>query len=384
MTTWTCYPDTGWCGLVPIVPTLETKLSESVITTIIPQVATTTISSLTTTSRKTTTRTKNDKPTQTKTESQSEQTQRTESEKGSTTPAPTAGTSIATTQTDGNIVETAEPSLIPANISSGSGGLSKSAVAGISIATAVIGGAIAFVVAFMLFKRRGRQLGRKQSESTTAFMPPKREHPAYVQVSQNIPPMMDVAAKSIPDGSLDLSNLSHSSDFLAGVLPPGADEGTVRNGVVALFNQIHQHIDDFYRDVHATLTPTMENDLRKFGESSVDLADEFRHSSTPTLALKHALTVYVLGIVAPEADQQSTLFPAEVSGLKEDERSVQSSGKPVACFSSKLAGADSNVAQMIKQHMFCIDASQSACTRLPWLLCSLVNPTSTKQLSTLR
>lgn len=340
MTTWTCYPDIGWCGLVSVVPALETRLSESVITTSLPHVATTTIPPLTATTKKATTRTRDDKPTQTKDAPQSEQTQRTEFGEESTTLAPTTETSLVTRQTDGNVVETVVPSVAPQSVSSGSGGISKGAAAGIAIATAVVGAAIAFAVAFVLFKRRGRQLGRKHSESTTAFLPPKREHPAYVQISQNIPPMTHATNIPTSDRSLDLSNLSHSSDFLAGVLPLPADEEMVKSRAVALFDQIHQHIDSFYRDVHATLTPTMESDLRKFGESSVDLADEFKHSSTPTLALKHALTVYVLGIVAPEADQRSTLFPIELSGLKENERSVQSSGKADICAFYKPPSAD--------------------------------------------
>lgn len=240
-------------------------------------------------------------------------------------PTPTADVNTVTTQASDSPTTTEAAAAAPANVDGGSGGVSKGAAAGIAIATLLLGGAIAFIAAFMLFKRRGRKNGRKYSDSTTAFITPK-EHPAYVQVSQTVPAATSAAAVPTRKESLDLSNLSNSSDFLAGVLPPGADEQTVKNRVTALFNQIQQHIDEFYRDAQVTLTPTMEKDLKRFGDASVDLADELKQPM-PTVALKHALTGYILGIVASEADQQSTLFPVEVAGLKENERSIESLGQ---------------------------------------------------------
>lgn len=248
----------------------------------------------------------------------------------SSTPLATDVNSDPTSVSD-NASMTETPNAAPASVDGGSGGVSKGAAAGIAIATALLGGAIAFVIAFMLFKRRGRKTSRKYSDSSTAFITPKTEHPAYVQVSQTVPPATSAAAAHTRKESLDLSNLSNSSDFLAGVLPPGADEQTVKNRVTALLNQIQQHIDEFYRDAQVTLTPTMEKDLKRFSGASVDLVDQLKQHM-PTIALKHALTSYILGIVAPEADQQSTLFPVEVAGLKENERSVGSQGNFLASY----------------------------------------------------
>lgn len=215
--------------------------------------------------------------------------------------------------------------------SGSSGGVSKGAVAGIAIGTAFVGATIAFLAAFLLFKRRRQVSKHGHSESSTNFLT-KGEQPSYVQVSQVGPPPILAAAMPTSKRSLDLSNLSHSSDFLAGVLPPAADGHMVKNRVNALFDQILQHVNDFYRDVHATLTPTMQNDLKKFGDSTVNLAEELEHSSTPTIAIKHALVGYILSIVAPEAEQQSTLFPAEVAGLRQNERSFESPGEIVLIF----------------------------------------------------
>lgn len=203
--------------------------------------------------------------------------------------------------------------------------MSPGAVAGIAIATAIVGAAIAFFAAFMLFKRQ-RPSRHRHSESSTNFIT-KGDQPSYVQVSQIGPPPILAAGVPTSNRGVDLSSLSHSSDFLAGVLPPAADEQAVKSRVTAVFGQILQHVNDFYRDVHATLTPSMENDLKKFGDSSVNLAEELEHSSMPTIAIKHALVGYLLNIVAPEAEQQSTLFPAEVAGLRQNERSFESPGQ---------------------------------------------------------
>ncbi|KAL1606683.1 hypothetical protein SLS60_004090 [Paraconiothyrium brasiliense] len=234
----------------------------------------------------------------------------------------TEPTSARETNTDAaSTVPSLVASAADGNGGSGGGGVSPGAVAGIGIATAIVGAAIAFFAAFMLFKRR-RPSKHGHSESSTNFIT-KGDQPSYVQVSQVGPPPI-LAAAMPTSKSIDLSDLSHSSDFLAGVLPPAADEQTVQNRVTALFGQILKHVDDFYRDVHATLTPTMQNDLKKFGDASMNLAQELEHSSFPTTAIKHALVGYVLHIVAPEAENQSTLFPTEVAGLRQNERSFES------------------------------------------------------------
>lgn len=211
---------------------------------------------------------------------------------------------------------------------SGSNGVSKGAAAGIAIATAIVGGAIAFFVAFMLFKRRKRPSAHSFENHSTDFLTSlKGGNSPYVQVSQVIAPP-PVAAAAIPrKRSLDLADLSNSSDFLAGILPPAADEQTVKDKVAALFSQVLQHVDNFYRDVQATLTPSMEVDLKKFGSESVNLAEILGLSSAPTVAIKHALMGYILSIVSPAAEPQSTLFPVEVAGLRDDERLTESPGQ---------------------------------------------------------
>jgi len=140
----------------------------------------------------------------------------------------------------------------------------------------------------------------------------------YVQVSQSAAPLPAIAAApATGNRDLDLANLSNSSEFLARTLPPASDDHTIKSKVTALFGRFQRHVDSFYRDVHNTMTPTMASDLARFGS---DLVEILESSSFPTVAVKHALAGYILSIVSPEAEDQATLFPAEVAGLKENER----------------------------------------------------------------
>lgn len=213
--------------------------------------------------------------------------------------------------------------------STGSKGMSNGAVAGIAIGMLIIGAALAFLAAFLLFKRRKRPSSHPYGESTPELVSPlKGKGTPYVEVSQNAVPAPVLSTPVAPTKrGLDLTNLANSSDFLAAVLPPAADEQMVKNKIVTLFNEISHHVDSYYRDVHATTTPTMESDLAKFGSGSINLLEMLQNSSMPTVAIKHALATYILSIVSPEAEDQATLFPTEISGLKENERSTQRPGR---------------------------------------------------------
>jgi hypothetical protein len=249
-----------------------------------------------------------------------------------TTVAPTS-TSPQNSFTTGSVFVSETSSPLP-NVSSagGSQGVSKGAVAGIAISTAIIGAAIALFAAFFFLKRRRRSSGHPYRD----FTPELGSHvnvknTPYVQVSQSssIPPVHATAVTS-EKRDVDLANLHNSSDFLAGLLAPAADEQSVRSKVAGLFKRFQDHVDSYYRDVHATMTPSMESDLARFGG---DLIEILENSSMPTVAIKHALAGYILSIVSPEAEDQATLFPAEIAGLKANERSSDAGTSSTTYFS---------------------------------------------------
>ncbi|KAF2130871.1 hypothetical protein P153DRAFT_365506 [Dothidotthia symphoricarpi CBS 119687] len=239
------------------------------------------------------------------------------------------GTYVMTSSTPAaaSATVTATPALAqPSSKSSGNHGVSSGAVAGIAIATAIIGGALAFLAAFLLFKKRNRKQNASggpvkyetYADSTPELiMAPKgvgvgRRDSSYVQVSQTAVPVATLARKPVQQ--------STPSDPLAGILPPPADEHNIQSKVAALFGDIHAHIDAYYRDVHASITSSLEPELAQFGAKDVNMAELLQDCSRPTVALKHALVAYVLGMTGPENEgDMETLFPRELSSTSVDD-----------------------------------------------------------------
>ncbi|PVI06001.1 hypothetical protein DM02DRAFT_724763 [Periconia macrospinosa] len=258
----------------------------------------------------------------------------------SQTPASSSGpipsTSVSATSTPGSTQNTNhEPVNSPSPSSSASSspptivnqGVAPGAVAGIAIATTILGAAIAFIAAFFIFKRRqnARQAYKDSRVSTPELIASLKvgaNHKSYVSISQSItkPPVVAHSGSESTKGDLDLANLAHSSDFLATILPAAADENTVKNKCANLFSQILRHVEIYYRDVHATMTPSMENDLERFGSESLNMVNMLQDSSMPTIAIKHALSGFIMSIVSPDGEEQATLFPTEIAGLKKNER----------------------------------------------------------------
>jgi hypothetical protein len=204
-------------------------------------------------------------------------------------------------------------------------GLSLGAVAGIAIGTLIMGAALASLAAFFLFKRRNKQ--REGNVSGTGYnscagstpelviMQQKGvvgglggRHSPYIQVSQT--PLPAPAPPPVPVQKT-------AEERVVALLPPVARNGDVQGRTTALFEQIHGHVETYYRDVHASITPSMEPDLAGFGAGDVDMAELLQDCSSPTTALKHALAAYVLGITAPKKERDgATLFPEELSGMR--------------------------------------------------------------------
>ncbi|KAF2708355.1 hypothetical protein K504DRAFT_468699 [Pleomassaria siparia CBS 279.74] len=201
-----------------------------------------------------------------------------------------------------------------------SNGVSKGAVAGIAIGTLILGAAIALIAALFLFKRRNRRSPASSPsklspyDSSPELVSLSKGPTSYAQGVSQVPAPSDMAAVAAKR-HVDLTDLSHSSDFLAGVLPQTADDRTVRDKVSMLFDQIQQHVENFYRDVHASITPSMESDLTRFGTQDVGMLELLQSSSMPTVAIKHALMGYVLKITSLEGGHDGTLFPADVTGV---------------------------------------------------------------------
>lgn len=226
-----------------------------------------------------------------------------------TTPVMTTGKAIITDSPD---IQSG-PST---SSTSRSDSLSPGTIAGIAVATFFIGAIIAFIVTWSLFRRRDKKIVQKTCPSG---------YPIYADSS----PEVVLAQKSAAlEGSYIQvtqaqmrtpipvpSRVSASVDPLAGVLPPAASEAEVQNRVSRLFEQIHRHIDTFYRNVRASITPSMSSDMVSFGKD-VDMLELLQNCSQPTVALKHALVAFILSITSlKQDDDKQTLWPAELTQM---------------------------------------------------------------------
>lgn len=256
---------------------------------------------------------------------------------GNPTPAATVTTHLTSqsrTDPQATVIATG-PAIGNAEASSSSGSsLSTGAVAGIAIAMLFAGAAIAFLVAFFLFKRRNRK--RDPNVSAAAYNSYADSTPElvmmqkstglggrsspYVQVSQTpLPPPAPVPVAALPP----VQQSPDSTSFL----PAPASERDVYSKVSALFNQIHRHVDTYYRDVHASITSSVEPELARFGGQGVNMVELLQECSNPTTALKHALVAYILGMTGPRKDGEGeTLFPDSLNDTRIASANTNSSG----------------------------------------------------------
>ena len=258
-----------------------------------------------------------------------------------TTAASTANTGFRTTTTRSDSLHPTtspsfttilpDPPVITGGASSGKrnkSGLSSGAVAGISIGTLIIGALVAFIAAFFLFKRQNRQArvnvggtgytSYGESAPELVMMQQKsvgslggRNSP-YVQVSQTSAPRAAPVPAPLP---APVAVQKATPEDTTAFLPPAAHDDEVHARVSRLLDRIQEHVERFYRDVHASITPSMENEIARFGSKDVDMAELLQNCSNPTTALKHALVAYVLGITAPKCtgDEVQTIFPEELN-----------------------------------------------------------------------
>ena len=247
-------------------------------------------------------------------------------------------TSLATsTPRATEAVQTEPPNVQASAASSGANGVSKGAVAGIAIGTCIAGAAVAFIVALLLFKRRDRKFVQKTCPSG---------YPIYADSSPELVMVQKSAAEGSPYVQVAQTQMrtpvpvparvpapaprQNPSDGLAGILPPAASEHDVRNRVSVLYGQIHRHIDTYYRDVHASITPSMNSDLASFGKD-VDLLELLQNCSNPTLALKHALVAFVLGTTGPKDEgTEQTVWPDDLMRTLSTNQGLPPSGMSLA------------------------------------------------------
>lgn len=221
-------------------------------------------------------------------------------------------------------------------------GLTKGAVAGLAIGTTLLGAAIAFLTAWFLFKRQNRGFVRPSGS------------PVYFDSSPELGMLQKTAAAEQADTN-PYVRVAHTpaaipackpmppfSNALAGILPPCASEHQVQSRLSALFAALHTHIDTFYRDVHAGVTPSMSVDLAAFG-TDVDMPALLQGCSRPTAVLKHALVAFAMARTAPPNDPSSSsgndtsIWPADLTQALTLHTPTPTPATPSSDFATALA-----------------------------------------------
>ncbi|UPX16276.1 uncharacterized protein EKO05_0006686 [Ascochyta rabiei] len=233
----------------------------------------------------------------------------------------TSNTAYASSPTPTTSVDLADvvPSAQASSKSNNANGVSKGAVVGIAIGTCIVGAAAAFIITFFLFKKRDRKLVQKTcpsgypiyADSSPELVMVQKSAATgspYVQVSQTQMRTPVPVPARVPVATPQKAH----SDALAGFLPPSASEHDVQNRVASLYGQVHRHVDTYYRNVHASITPSMDSDLASFGKD-VDMLELLQNCSSPTVALRHALVAFVLSITGPQTGGEQTLWPDELA-----------------------------------------------------------------------
>lgn len=187
----------------------------------------------------------------------------------------------------------------------------------VSVPSLIAGALLAFAAAFFLFKRRSKaRAGTIDYTKDHTYADSSPELVMLQKTAGRNSPYVQVSQTPLPPPIASIPPPQPPKDIVTSILPAAAHDSEIQNRVSALFGALHRHIDMFYRDAHASITPSMEHDLVRFGAGDVNMAELLQDCSSPTTAIKHALVAYVFGITGPRnGEEGETLFPDVLVGM---------------------------------------------------------------------
>ncbi|KIW32227.1 uncharacterized protein PV07_03787 [Cladophialophora immunda] len=183
----------------------------------------------------------------------------------------------------------------------GSNHLSAGGIAGVAIGCAALGALLAFL--FMVLLRRS------QTKSSS------RHRQAHSRLSNK-----SLRSDKDPDKSLARPSVAaiavQPNVNIDAFLPQQADDATVKQRVLLLFDQIELHVDNYYSDQPLQLTPEQQSELSRFGtpELPMPLGILLNTSQRKVTIIKHCLAFHVVQLVSP-SHGSDCLLPYEVSNV---------------------------------------------------------------------
>jgi hypothetical protein len=99
-------------------------------------------------------------------------------------------------------------------------------------------------------------------------------------------------------------------------LPQQADDATVKQKVLLLFDQVELHVDNYYNDLRQQLTLEQQSQLSLYGtlELPETLGSLLETAHRKTTVIKHCLAFRVVHLISP-SNTSDCLLPYEVSNM---------------------------------------------------------------------
>lgn len=107
-------------------------------------------------------------------------------------------------------------------------------------------------------------------------------------------------------------------------LPQQADDASIRQKVLILFDQVELHVDNFYSENSAQLTPEQEGKVSKFGTSVLTkpLAAVLETSPKKVTLIKHCLAYWMANLISPSSPSRG-LLPYELSAMLDATKKIE-------------------------------------------------------------
>lgn len=224
--------------------------------------------------------------------------------------SPTASTS-GSTSTESTVP--ASSTVVPSTISQGpqsstpvspkppcGSHISSGAIAGISIACTVLGACFAFLLIMCL--------RRTQSKSSSRHRKGRSYHLQKSSRAEN------TTKEAPPTSTNSTAKNPHSHPTIDLFLPQQADDDAVRQRILTLFDQIEQHVDNFYGQYAEKVSAEQEGELSRYSTPILTepLAALLERSYRKTAVIKHCLGFYAITSISSMLGSES-LMPKDVS-----------------------------------------------------------------------
>lgn len=174
--------------------------------------------------------------------------------------------------------------------------LSAGGIAGVSIACAVLGAALALLISILLMRRRQWQSNLKARRAHSRRLLHKSLR-------------AEKPSKALPPGAFGPAADPQLLNNIESLLPQQADDNTVKQKILILFDQIEIHVTNYYGEYEKKPSATQEGEISRYGTPclAAPLAGLLERSHRKLTLIKHCLGFYVVKHMSSPAAMDSLL-----------------------------------------------------------------------------